>query len=289
MIGPEIGPERERENGIPDDVLATKIRPPRPSPHLLARPALFERLDEGTRGPLTLVCAPAGYGKTFLLVAWHASTTTPQATIAWISLDADDNDPIRFGTHLSHALGRASPGLGERSLAWLRSTQPPPLRSVLGPVINELNALANDIVLVLDDFHVINYTSVHDALMFLIDHAPTQLHLVLLVREDPPLTLARYRAQGALAEIRQADLRFSEQETAVFIGGVAGAQPDPDVIRVLAERTEGWAVGLQLAAIALRGHADPNRFVRSFGGTHRHVMDYLVEEVLAQQPLDIQS
>jgi LuxR family maltose regulon positive regulatory protein len=285
-------------------ILATKLYIPLPRPDAVLRFRLIERLDEdlchglGFGRKLTLISAPAGFGKTTLISEWIAGCERP---VAWLSLDEGDNDPPRFLTYLIAALQTivARQGtvdqIGEEVLGVLQSPQPPPIESVLTILLNDLATIPDNLVLVLDDYHVIDAPQVDDALTFLIEHLPPQLHLVIATREDPPLSLARMRARGRLTELRAADLRFSHDETAEFLNRVMGLNLSVEDIAALETRTEGWIAGLQLAALAMQGtlsmqgRQDTATFIQSFTGSHRFVMDYLVEEVLHQQPKHVQT
>ncbi len=268
-----------------DVLLATKLHVPRPRPDLVPRPRLAERLDEGLAGGLMLVCAPAGYGKTVLLADWARRGQQP---VAWLSLDAGDNDPARFWRHGVAALGQARPGLAERVGPLLGPPAPTSYEGLVTALINELAAGpdAGQALLVLDDYHLIDSPAVHASLGFLLEHRPPGLRLVLASRSDPPLALARLRGRGQLTELRAAELRFTADEAAALLRqGVAGhgeALPET-AVAALAARTEGWAAGLQLAALSLRGQPDAAGFVAAFTGSHRYVLDFLAEEVLEQQ------
>jgi LuxR family maltose regulon positive regulatory protein len=260
-----------------DVLLATKLNLPGPQPGQVPRPRLLARLDEGLARGLVLVCAPAGYGKTVLLTDWARRGEFP---VAWLSLDAGDNDPARFWRHAVAALDRACPGTGERVAPLLG---PPAPASFLGLVTALINELAADRVLVvLDDYHVIGAPQVHDSIAFLAEHRPAGMCVVLASRSDPPLPLPRLRARSQLAEIRAAELRFTPAEAGELLQHAASALPDASVA-ALAARTEGWAAGLQLAALSLRGQHDAAAFVAAFTGSHRYVLDYLAEEVLEGQ------
>ena len=272
----------------PDVLLATKLHVPRPRPGFVPRPRLAEALGEGLARRLILVCAPAGSGKTALLAGWARSGNRP---VAWLSLDAADNDPVRFWRHTVAALDRARPGIGERVGLLLG---PPALASFEGLVtalINDLAAQPDDgeVLLVLDDYHLIDAQPVHASLAFLLEHLPAGLHLVLASRADPPLPLARLRAGGQLAELRTADLHFSVEEAAALLRESAGADLPAAAVAALAARTEGWVAGLQLAALSLAGQADPAGFVAAFSGSHRYVLDYLAEEVLDRQQEELRT
>jgi LuxR family maltose regulon positive regulatory protein len=319
-------------------LLATKLYIPPIRPELVSRPRLIERLNAGllTRGDLsrtpdafsrslTLVSAPAGFGKTTLVSEWvHAiggdsppiaavGGVSPPIAVAWLSLDEDDNDPARFLAYLTAALRTIEPRpeyatqqesvglIGKGVLGALQSPQPPPAEAVLISLINDIAAIPSSIILVLDDHHTIESspveasTSVDDALAFLLERLPVNMHLVIATREDPHLPLARLRAQGQLTELRATDLRFSSSETAEFLNQAMGLDLSADDIAALERRTEGWIAGLQLAALALQGpfstqgHEDANSLIQSFTGSHRYVLDYLVEEVLEQQSASVQT
>ena len=266
-------------------VLSTKLHVPRPPSTFVSRPRLTERLERARPGTVVLVCAPAGSGKSVLVADWCRHRSSP---VAWLSLDADDNDPIRFWRHLAASLDRAladdpaSTGVDVRRLIAGRGDQR--VEEIAIAVLNAISDLFDDLVLVLDDYHVIDDDDVHAGVRLFLQHAPEQLRVVVVGRADPPLLLARRRARGELTEIRAADLQFSVGEAAGFFGDAIGAELPADTVAMLAERTEGWAVGLQLAALSLEGRDDVSAFVTSFSGSHRFVLDYLTEEVLDRQP-----
>jgi LuxR family transcriptional regulator, maltose regulon positive regulatory protein len=267
-------PHRDRQ------LLATKLFVPRPPPGFVPRPRLVERLDAGFSGGLTLVCAPAGYGKTSLVSEWAR-----RRAVAWLSLDPGDNDPTRFWRHMLAALDGVHPGTAERVEPALGPPLPPSMEGPLTLLINELttDTEAAEIVLALDDYQVIDSPSIHESLSFLIEHRPPRLHLVVLSRVDPPLSMARVRAAGQLAELRAEDLRFRVDEAAGLLrSALQLALPDA-FVAALAARTEGWAAGLRLAALSLVGRPDAAEFVEAFSGSHRYVLDYLSEEVLDRQ------
>jgi LuxR family maltose regulon positive regulatory protein len=265
-----------------DVLLATKLHVPSPQPGFVPRPRLAAALDEGLARRLVLVCAPAGFGKTVLLAHWARSGSRP---VAWLSVDAADNDPARFWRHVVAALERVRPGIGERAGPLLGPPAPPSFEGLVTALINELAAQPGDdeVLLVLDDYHLIDAQQVHMPLAFLLEHLPAGLHLVLASRSDPPLPLARLRAAGQLAELRAGDLRFTAEEAAALLRESAGDVLPAAVAAALAARTEGWAAGLQLAALSLRGQPDVAGFVAAFSGTHRYVLDYLTDEVLEGQ------
>jgi LuxR family maltose regulon positive regulatory protein len=267
-------------------ILATKLYVPPPQPRVVHRPRLIERLNEGLHRRLTLISAPAGFGKTTLLGEWLAGCERPAA---WLSLDEADSDPTRFLSYLVAALQTIAPNIGEGVLGMLQSPQPPPAESLLTTLLNEIATIEDDLALVLDDYHVIDAKLVDDALTFLIEHLPPRMHLIIATREDPNLPLARLRARGQLAELRAADLRFTPSEAAEFLKGAMGLSLSAEDIAALETRTEGWIAGLQLAAISLQGRKDATNFVESFTGSHHFVLDYLVEEVLGQQSESVQA
>jgi LuxR family transcriptional regulator, maltose regulon positive regulatory protein len=264
-----------------DVLLATKLHIPRTRPGFVARPRLTDRLTNGAAGAIVLVCTPAGFGKTTLLADWARRDPRP---VAWLSLDAGDNDPIRFWRHAAAALDVARPMAVDRVAALLGGLQPASFEGLVTTLVNDLAGVADEVTLVLDDYHLIRARSVHESLGFLLEHLPASLRLVLASRADPPLPLARLRARGQLAELRQRDLRFTPEEAAELLCTAVGADLPEAAVATLADRTEGWVAGLQLAALSVHGHADPARFVAGFSGSHRYVLDYLAEEVLDRQP-----
>ena len=267
-------------------VLVTKLYIPPPRPKIIARTHLIERLNEGLHRKLTLISAPAGFGKTTLVSEWVADC---ERLTAWLSLDETDNDPARFLTYLVAALQTVAANIGEGVLGVLQSPQPPPTDLILTTLLNEISTLPDKIVLVLDDYHVIDAKTVELAFTFLLEHLPAQMHLVMTTREDPRLPLARLRTRGELTELRAADLRFTASEAAEFLNPVMGLNLSAEDIAALEDRTEGWIAGLQLAAISMQGHQDATRFIQSFTGSHHFVLDYLVEEVLHQQSDSVQT
>ena len=263
-------------------LLATKLHVPSRRPGFVPRPRLVGRLEEGLARGLILVCAPAGSGKTVLLADWARHGGRP---VAWLSLDVGDNDPARFWRHVVAALGRARPAIGELAepvLGPLEASSPDGLVMAL---INELAAEPgeDEVLLVLDDYHLIDSQPVHGSLLFLLEHLPPGLRIVLASRSDPPLPLARLRASGQLAELRAAELRFTADEAAALLREAIGADLPGTAVTALTARTEGWAAGLQLAGLSMRGQADTAGFVAAFSGSHRYVLDYLTGEVLERQ------
>ena len=264
---------------LAERLLATKLYAPHTRTNLVKRPRLIERLDEGARGKLTLLCAPAGSGKTTLLGEWVVRS---ESSVAWLSLDEGDNDPARFFAYLVAALRTVDAGIGNADASPLRTPQPPS-RALLTELLNEMAAVPQNLLLVLDDYHLIEDEAVNAALVFLLEHLPPQIHLLIASRTEPPLPLARLFARGHLTELGASDLRFTYQEAADFLNEVMGLGLPAEAIAALEERTEGWIAGLQLAALSMRGRQDVSGFVAAFAGTNRHVFDYLAEEVLDRQ------
>jgi LuxR family maltose regulon positive regulatory protein len=263
------------------ELVATKLNVPRLRPGLVQRRELVSRLVAANDRKLTLVCAPAGWGKSTLLSEWHASSDESRP-FAWVSLDAADQDPVRFWSYAIGALRTVEPQLGAASTAALRSAGPDLLDVVVTPVINELAALPAPIVLVLDDYHLVRSEPVHTSLAFALRHLPPTLHLAIASRADPPLPLGALRAAGEMTEIRAADLRFDEAEAGKLLNGSLGLRLDPGDVELLRRRTEGWAAGLQLAALSARTLENRHAFARDFAGSDRLLGDYL-REVLADQ------
>ena len=244
-------------------LLATKTYIPPPRPELVLRPRLIERLSEGLRRKLTLISAPAGFGKTTLLGEW-LSTLTPISPghgagvrAAWLSLDQDDNDPTHFWRYVIAALQTVDRALGQAAQTALESPQPPALETLVTALINDIVSLPGLLILVLDDYHVIRSDAIHASLNFLLDHMPSPLHLIITTREDPPLALSLRRGRRESVEIRAADLRFTAAEVDDFLNVVAGLDLSPEDIAALENRTEGWIVGLQMAALSLRERDRP--------------------------------
>jgi LuxR family maltose regulon positive regulatory protein len=265
-----------------DVLLATKLHIPHTRPGFVARPRLADRLAPAHGGELTLVCAPAGFGKTALLADWARRDRRP---VAWLSLDEADNDPVRFWRHAAAALDTVRPGVAQHVAALLGGgLQPASFEAVVAALVNELAGVAEEVVLVLDDYHLIQAPPVHQSFGFLLEHLPACLKLVVASRADPPLPLARLRARGLLSELRERDLRFTPEEAAELLHATVGPELPEAAVAVLQERTEGWVAGLQLAALSLQGRGDVAAFVEGFSGSHRYVLDYLTEEVLDRQP-----
>jgi ATP/maltotriose-dependent transcriptional regulator MalT len=282
MVGSRTSSLDEAASRERDDLVATKLNTPQARPGGLRRPRLIEGINAGMTRKVILVCTPAGFGKTTLLADWAASASWP---VAWLSLDAEDDDPVRFWRYVVVSLDRVCAGLAERVLPYLG---PPSVASsqegIVTALINELDAAPDELVLVLDDYHAMDTRQVHDDVAFLLSHLPPQLHVVIASRSDPPLPLARLRAGGQLAELRAADLRFTLEESAALLRQVWELDLSPEALAALDTRTEGWAVGLQLAALSLRERPDPDAFLGAFERTHRYILDYLSEEVLETQP-----
>jgi LuxR family maltose regulon positive regulatory protein len=267
-------------------ILATKLFVPAPRSKIVLRLRLIEQLNKGLHRKLTLVSAPAGFGKTTLVSEWIASCERPAA---WLSLDEGDNDSSRFLTYLVAAVQTIVPNIGTEALRLLQSSQSPQIESVLTILLNEIAASPVSLILVLDDYHVIEDDAVRMALIFLLEHLPPQMHLVITTREDPNLPLARLRVRDQLTGLRATDLRFTESETAEFLNQVMDLSLSVENIATLEARTEGWIAGLQLAAISMQGYEDAGSFIKSFTGSHHFVLDYLIEEVLQQQPERVQD
>jgi class 3 adenylate cyclase len=293
----------------PLQILATKLYAPPPRRQLVARERLLERLRSGLTGKLTLISAPAGFGKTTLVSEWLAklrigdeelrkrgsdndsqcSTLHSQFKVAWVSLDVNDNDALRFWSYVIAALETVYPHVGATTMALLRLPQPPVAEAFLTPLLNALSALPADVALVLDDYHLISTPAIHAAVTFLLDHLPPQLHVIMLTRADPPLALTRLRARRELAELRAAELRFTAEEATAFLTEMIGLPLTGEQVAALEARTEGWVAGLQLAALAMQNRTDRAGFVAAFSGSNRFVVDYLVEEVLNQLPRHLQT
>lgn len=269
-------------------VLGGKLHVPLPRRQLVERARLTDRLagEDGAVPRLVLVAAPAGFGKTTLLTQWLSASS---ARVAWLSLDAGDADPRRFLTHLVAAVRAASPEVGAGAMVLLEGDATPRAEDVLAGLVDDLDALLGATVIALDDYHVVDSAEVHEALAFLLDNLPPRVTLAMTTRADPPLPLARLRARGELLEVRADDLRFTEAEATAFLNEVMGLGLEPTHVAALEQRTEGWATGLQLAALSAARTSDRDGFVEAFAGSHRFVLDYLVEEVVEGQPADVRS
>jgi LuxR family maltose regulon positive regulatory protein len=277
-------------------ILATKLYVPPPRPGIVLRPRLIEQLNDGlVKGSrLTLVSASAGFGKTTLVSEWIASCGRP---VAWLSLDKGDHDLTRFLTYFIAALQTIKAGIGESLLPALQSLQPPQAEAILTTLLNEIATIPDNpsagsgqrFILVLDDYHLVESKQVDQALAFLVEHLSPQMHLVIATREDPSLPMARFRGRGHLTELRASDLRFTPSEAAEYLNHEMGLYLSSEDITALESRTEGWIVGLQMAALSMLGQPDPTKFIQSFTGSNRFILDYLLEEVLGQQSESIQA
>ncbi len=267
-------------------ILATKLHVPPARPNLVSRPRLLESLAQSLEARLILLSAPAGFGKTALVSEWLATHPCPAG---WLSLDRGDNDPVRFWSYLIAALQTIEPELGKSAQALLRTSQGSPIESILTVLINDLASKGTHAILVLDDYHAIDTPAIQGALAFFIDHLPTGVHVVISTRADPPIALAHLRARGSLLELRADALRFTFEETADFLNQKMTLGLSAGDIRNLAARTEGWIVGLQLAALSLKGRPDASAFIQAVSGSQRYILDYLAEEVLNLQTDDIQA
>jgi LuxR family maltose regulon positive regulatory protein len=262
-------------------LLTTKLYAPLPRPSLVSRPRLTERLDEGLRlgRKLTLVSAPAGFGKTTLVSAWVRAVRESPLRVAWLSLDEGDNDPARFLAYLAATLQTVGVQVEEK---------PAVTEAFLAALVNQANAV-DPFILVLDDYHFITAQPVHDVLAFFLDHLPENMHLVIATRADPPLPVARLRGRGQLTELRLVDLRFTPDEAQEFLGRVMELTLSADDVAALASCTEGWIAGLQMAALSLQGKDDVSQSVAAFTGSNRYILDYLLEEVLRREPEYVQA
>ncbi len=267
-------------------ILRTKLFVPPLRPLLVPRPRLLDHLNRGAEGKIILVSAPAGFGKTTLVTHWLQQQDKP---IAWLSLDENDNVPRRFFTYLLAAIQTIYPELGQGLSASLHSTQPPEDEDIIPALVNELAMENTPLVLVLDDYHVIENEIIHAAIDFLLNYMPTHIHLVMTSREDPALSLPKWRVRGQMTEVRAADLRFSTEEATAFFQNTMGLTLDETAVNQLETRTEGWVAGLQLAALSIRKGADAAQFVENFAGNERQVADYLLQEVLLQQSETVQK
>jgi LuxR family transcriptional regulator, maltose regulon positive regulatory protein len=266
-------------------LLTTKVHAPSPRRELVVRPLLVDRLTAGDER-LTLLAAPAGWGKTTMLAEWLAHDDSQR--FAWLSVDRGDNDPARFWSYVVEALRTVEPELGASALAQLQATGTSVVDVVLPALINEIAGFGTRTVLVLDDFHLITTREIHDQIAFLVEHLPESLRVAIATRSDPPLGLARLRARGEINEIRAEELRFTEEEAGALLNDVLGLGLGAGDVLRLQQRTEGWAAGLYLAALSLRGQADPEAFIEAFAGDDRHVVDYLGAEVLQGQEEAVQ-
>jgi LuxR family transcriptional regulator, maltose regulon positive regulatory protein len=272
-----------------DPLVSTKLRPSQVRPKLVARPRLVESLTREPPRRLTLLSAPAGFGKTTLLGTWSKSRAGRGSSLAWLSLDEGDNDPVRFLFYLVGAFrrGTGEEGFGEGVLAALHSPEPLRMEAVLGALVNEISSLESELDLVLDDYHLIESEDVHGIVSFLLEHLPEGTHLVVSGRVDPPLPLARLRARDQITELNAAELSFTREEAGAFLKGVMELDLSAEDVAKLEGRTEGWIAALQLAALSMQDREDPSAFVSSFSGSHCDVLDFLTEEVLERQPTHV--
>jgi LuxR family maltose regulon positive regulatory protein len=300
ILAPETAPLSLEQKGV---LLSTKLSPPRLPNLLVERSRLLRELDAAHLHPLTLVSASAGSGKTTLLSTWvttHSKLPTSEGrgqsielrgseqAFTWLSLDELDNDPIRFWSSIIAALRIFMPKLGQKALAWLHSTQPPPMSTILTTLLNEIMQDSRDFTLILDDYHVISDQAIHDSLLFLLDHLPDRLHLVLATRTDPDLPLSRLRVRGQLLEIRSSDLLFTQEEATSFLLQHMTLPLSNEDVAILQRRTEGWIAGLQLAALSLRKQQNPSDWVLDFTGSYRYLLDYVQQDILARLPVPLQ-
>src|SRR5215216_3503427 len=274
--------------GASDTLVSTKLRPFQTRPNLVARPRLIAKLEPEAGRKLMLISAPAGFGKTTLLGEWAASRSDEQC-VAWVSVDEADNDPARFLAYLVAALQTVEEEIGEGVLSSLRTPGSPPIEALTGALLNELADFPGTLAIVLDDYHLIDSDQVHGIVSFLLERLPSNVHLVISSRIDPPLPLARLRARGQIAEINAADLSFAREEAVAFLKDTMGLNLSDEYVAALEERTEGWIAGLQLAALSMRDREDIPGFVRAFSGSHRDVLDFLTEEVLERQSERVRS
>jgi len=274
---------------VRDPLLETKLHVPKGARGLVPRQRLRERLSAGPGSALTLISAPAGFGKTTLLTEWLAAVPGEGPAAGWLSLDEADNDPSLFWKYVVAALRSvAGKEVGVGALSLLESSQAP-IDAVLTALINDLFAVSDDVILVLDDYHVIEAPEVHDGVVFLLEHLPPRMHVVIASRADPPFSLARWRGVGGLTEIRAADLRFTAEESATYLDGAVGGVLTAQDVATLDQRTEGWIAALQLAALSMQGRDDLRSFIAGFAGDDRYIVDYLVEEVLQRQSEDVRQ
>jgi len=270
-------------------LLQTKLYIPKLRHGQVERPRLLERLSRGAESKLTLVSAPAGFGKTTLLAEWLEGAASDGISTAWLSLDPGDSQATTFWSYVIAALQTVAPGFGANSLSLLRQPQPPAIEAILATLVNELSETSHQIIFVLDDYHAIDARDVDQGMAFLLDHLPRHVHVVIATRADPAFPLARLRGRAELAEIRAADLRFTPDEALAYLNEVMGLNLTASDVSALEERTEGWIAALQLAALSLQGRDDVAGFIAGFAGDDRYIVDYLVEEVLHRQPEEVRS
>ena len=273
-------------NSSIDTLLITKLYIPRPRPALITRPRLSNRLTEGLTHKLILISAPPGFGKTTILSDWISQSAFP---FMWVSLDSRDNESARFWIYFITAIQRLNPKIGRQAIEWLQSSSSVPMETIITSLLNEIDSFSEPFAIVLEDYHTINSISIHQNISFLLDHMPDNMHLIITSRSDPQLPLAQLRALNEMIEIRSEDLRFTSEETAAFLNQTMGLNLTGEQIASLKSRTEGWIAGLQLAAISLQGHIDSSSFISSFKGSHRFILDYLLEQVLQRQTTCVQQ
>src|SRR5918992_1048740 len=262
-----------------DSLVSTKLRPSQARPKLVARSRLTAKLEREPSRKLTLISAPAGFGKTTLLVEWLRERAGGEGWVAWLSLDEGDNDPVRFMSYLVAALRRTEEEeIGEGVLVALRSPEPPRIEAMIAALVNEIAALPRELTLVLDDYHLIDSQSVHGVVSFLLEHLPDNVHLIVASRVDPPLQLARLRARNQMIHLDATHLSFTSEEASTFLNEVMGLELSVEDLATLEERTEGWIAGLQLAALSMQDRKDVSSFIKAFSGSYRDVLDYLDEE-----------
>ena len=270
---------------------ATKFYVPTPRSDLVPRPRLTGMLSEGLADPLILISAPAGFGKTTLIAEWHHSPSGRALPLAWLSLEAEDNDPTRFLTCFASALESLKPGMLAEAETAFQSFPPLQPKAIMEALIHCLSTIPDSFALVLEDYHSITASAIHDTVAYLVGHLPSQMHVILSSRTDPPLSLSRLRVRGNLAEIRTDDLRFTREETDTYLNQVMRLALSTEDIDTLEARTEGWIAGLKLAALSMQNdpHADFSAFASEFAGRHHYIADYLVEEVLNGQPGEVRN
>ncbi|MFL5613947.1 MAG: LuxR C-terminal-related transcriptional regulator [Gemmatimonadaceae bacterium] len=284
----EKSPKIERPNDA-KPLLETKLYVPRARSALIARPRLIEALREGAARKLTLVVAPAGFGKTTLLAEWLASPPRGVNAVGWVSLDPSDNEPSLFWAYFIRALQNIHPAVGTQAMSLLRSSRMPAIETILTTLINEIDMMDHDFVVVLDDYHVIDAPAIHSSLTFLLDHLPPRMHVVIDSRSEPELPLSKLRARGELAELRVADLRFTLHEASGFLNEVMALGLSAKDTAKLERQTEGWITGLKLAALSMKGRDDVRGFLDGFSGDNRYIADYLVEEVLQAESRQVRE
>ncbi len=268
-------------------LLATKLFVPQPRPGLVARPRLVERLSDALNSGLALVSAPAGFGKTTAVVQW--ALQSKDASVAWVSLDDGDNDPARFWDYFIAGIKKFNPVAGDAASFVLHSDQSFTFETVLTSLINDMADITKDLIVVLDDYHLIKSDAIHAAMAFLLDHMPPRVHLIIATRADPPLPLPHLRGRGTLVEVVADDLRFTDEEAARLLKEMLGAPLSAEQTATMNAHTEGWVVGLKMAALSMRGEKDIDALISGFTGSHRYVMDYLLEEVLKRQTDEVRD